>query len=515
MKTRIALAVICLTGKSMLFAQSTQEVILFDYDSYALNENASDQLDQFIQNLDVENIKKVEIIGHTDSDGSLEYNRNLSLNRAKTIEYQLNINGIAQKQIEVHYKGEENPIASNSFDDGKQTNRRVEIHVEYKNKFEIPEAFLVQPYIYKINPEEDTVIDIGAKGSTMYIPKYAFVDDNGKVVRETVEIAIKEYRSSADIAFSGIPMTIQQNGEEQFFSSAGMLDIRGFSEENPVQIAKNKSLRIDYSMVNADEGNEFFKINDQGHWDQKRSIQTLKFITRTNKVFHPELNSKKMEKKKNEKMKHFIRRYTLLIARAKYKELQWNASNLREIKEIEQLPESKKKVRLLEQKCAQIDRQYNRKVKSGQYVSYREEIKYEHEDIPVPNLVEGLDIGSFGVYNCDKINRVPNKIDVLAKYEDEKGNPIIDIAFLTLVDPNYNGAFYFSPEKFTCNATANNTIALFTQDGQLYLSKNGAFPQMNLKNNETATFKMVDMTDKIQSKEELAKHLGIRMTSKT
>lgn len=71
-------------------------------------------------------IKKVEIQGHTDSDGSDSYNQDLSDRRAKAVMQYLSGHGIDAARLSAKGYGESKPIASNDTADGKEQNRRVE-----------------------------------------------------------------------------------------------------------------------------------------------------------------------------------------------------------------------------------------------------------------------------------------------------------------------------------------------------------------------------------------------------
>jgi len=68
---------------------------------------------------------RVHIEGHTDSDGSTNYNQQLSENRAKNVSFHLMDNGITRDRIRTYGYGEERPIASNTTPEGKRENRRV------------------------------------------------------------------------------------------------------------------------------------------------------------------------------------------------------------------------------------------------------------------------------------------------------------------------------------------------------------------------------------------------------
>jgi outer membrane protein OmpA-like peptidoglycan-associated protein len=67
------------------------------------------------------------IEGHTDADGSNEYNLELSRLRAEAVRSVLVGGGVSPDSVETQGYGETRPIASNSSSSGKAQNRRVEI----------------------------------------------------------------------------------------------------------------------------------------------------------------------------------------------------------------------------------------------------------------------------------------------------------------------------------------------------------------------------------------------------
>jgi len=74
--------------------------------------------------------KKVQVIGHTDADGSPEANMQLGRNRAREIRKYLIENGIPSKTISIDSKGETEPAATNDNDAGKAKNRRVRVRIK-------------------------------------------------------------------------------------------------------------------------------------------------------------------------------------------------------------------------------------------------------------------------------------------------------------------------------------------------------------------------------------------------
>ena len=69
----------------------------------------------------------IEVAGHTDSDGSVEYNQSLSERRANAVGAYLRGQGIMGQRIITVGQGELRPVADNSTAAGKQANRRVEL----------------------------------------------------------------------------------------------------------------------------------------------------------------------------------------------------------------------------------------------------------------------------------------------------------------------------------------------------------------------------------------------------
>ena len=72
---------------------------------------------------------KVEVAGHTDSDGAAEYNESLSARRATTVHDHLANNGVSTDRMTVRGYGESQPIADNTTAAGKAQNRRVVLRI--------------------------------------------------------------------------------------------------------------------------------------------------------------------------------------------------------------------------------------------------------------------------------------------------------------------------------------------------------------------------------------------------
>ena len=69
------------------------------------------------------------ILGHTDSVGTDAYNKTLSVRRADAAAEYLVAQGVARSRIGTGGLGEEEPVASNADEAGRQKNRRVEVAI--------------------------------------------------------------------------------------------------------------------------------------------------------------------------------------------------------------------------------------------------------------------------------------------------------------------------------------------------------------------------------------------------
>ena len=69
----------------------------------------------------------VDVIGHTDSTGSSEYNQSLSIRRAEAVTNILVSNCVNRGRIGIAGAGESQPTAGNDSAAGRAQNRRVEV----------------------------------------------------------------------------------------------------------------------------------------------------------------------------------------------------------------------------------------------------------------------------------------------------------------------------------------------------------------------------------------------------
>jgi outer membrane protein OmpA-like peptidoglycan-associated protein len=102
------------------------EGIAFATDSSEITEATKPVLDRAIKVLTDYPDIRIEIVGHTDNEGTAEYNVQLSTERAQSVKQYLVDGGIDASRIEIRGAGQNEPIASNDTEEGKALNRRTE-----------------------------------------------------------------------------------------------------------------------------------------------------------------------------------------------------------------------------------------------------------------------------------------------------------------------------------------------------------------------------------------------------
>ena len=103
--------------------------ILFDVGKADVTSKLRTNLAKISGILSVYKDTKVIVEGHTDNIGGDEYNKKLSVKRAKNVVIFLVEQGISSNRLKYRGFGKTKPIADNSTKDGRQKNRRVDLVV--------------------------------------------------------------------------------------------------------------------------------------------------------------------------------------------------------------------------------------------------------------------------------------------------------------------------------------------------------------------------------------------------
>lgn len=103
--------------------------IHFETAKATINSQSYNLLDDMVELMKRKKDMKIELAGHTDSDGSAESNLKLSKDRANAVKAYLVKQGIASSRVQTVGYGESKPVESNDTAQGKARNRRTEVRV--------------------------------------------------------------------------------------------------------------------------------------------------------------------------------------------------------------------------------------------------------------------------------------------------------------------------------------------------------------------------------------------------
>lgn len=126
--------------------------------------------------------------------------------------------------------------------------------------------------------------------------------------------------------------------------------------------------------------------------------------------------------------------------------------------------------------------------------------------VAATQIMISLSVGSFGMFNCDQIQRLKNPKTIDAGYADADGK-ILNINSIYLIDDAinsvliYNGYMNFSPSSFPYSSSSNNRLIAFDAKGDPWLCSYENFKQA-VKSDGKKTF-ILKKVDAVKSKEEL------------
>jgi outer membrane protein OmpA-like peptidoglycan-associated protein/tetratricopeptide (TPR) repeat protein len=103
--------------------------IFFEFDKHELDESSIPELEKVVRFLQENPAVSVEISGHTDTIGAIEYNLELSKKRALSIVRYLTSKGIPQKRVSSVGLGSSKPLTLDDSPELQKINRRIEFRI--------------------------------------------------------------------------------------------------------------------------------------------------------------------------------------------------------------------------------------------------------------------------------------------------------------------------------------------------------------------------------------------------
>jgi hypothetical protein len=229
--------------------QSNQ--IYFAKNSDIISTEFKPRLDSLITELKKGNgTEEIGLVGHTDSDASNEYNKNLSFRRSKTVKEYLISNGI-KNQIHIDSKGESQQLNQNKTEFDKAKNRRVEILRNYsKNNF-VFNDFDKEFQVFTINTLKDTILKCKF-GTNIQIDKNIFQSTNPS---DPITIKVQEFYDKKDFVLSNL--TTQDLNNNQLVSS-GMINIEAFQNDKKLEVKSDKKIGVLFKDRKPNDDSETF-----------------------------------------------------------------------------------------------------------------------------------------------------------------------------------------------------------------------------------------------------------------
>lgn len=105
-------------------------LVEFDFDIHILSTLAKSSVAQFYEQWKEASEHIIQVSGHTDSVGSIDYNYKLAAMRARAVAAELKRLGVPSENLRIVIKGELEPIQPNKTSFGRARNRRVELRLE-------------------------------------------------------------------------------------------------------------------------------------------------------------------------------------------------------------------------------------------------------------------------------------------------------------------------------------------------------------------------------------------------
>ncbi len=145
-------------------------------------------------------------------------------------------------------------------------------------------AFIVPPISklnvpyqkFKLKSEHGATLKTQSN-SKIIVPKNAFVNKKGENIIGDVEIQFREFHDQADIIASGIPMKYDSAGIQSHLESAGMIDIKGYQNNEPIFINPKKQITVELQSTQiADKFNMYELDTVAKNWTYLHRDNSLK-----------------------------------------------------------------------------------------------------------------------------------------------------------------------------------------------------------------------------------------------
>ncbi len=422
---------------------------------------------------------------------------------------------------------------------------------EPKSIFKIPfEELQIKKEKYVVNAKKDTVLNYKT-GSQIHIPQNAFVDEKGNVIKGNVNLIYREFNNAFDIYLGGIPMRYDSAGIEQVFETAGMIDIN--ASVNGKAVFPNPLAPIQVDMISFQKEKDYnvYQLDTTtGQWaylekskmkvdNYNKKLDNLPTLPTPPKKASPKSFSigddtgeyPELEQYKNvlfepvdpekipinklqgitgitvSKLKNGIYKVSLFFDYGNIHS-QTDCPCYLAFKEGEDYNQAMKIYQKKNKSLIEKRAKMKKALEDEWSVYFLALDKYnkafakaiEEEE----KIIRSLTVKGFGIINCDRPKSFPKGAELIAKFQDEKGNNL-NLRDIVLIEKERNAIFRYT-SKIKFNPEKENILWGVTVDGHLAYIKADAFKNIKQRSGEY-TFNMNIHPEKLTSYDDICEVL--------
>jgi hypothetical protein len=380
-----------------------------------------------------------------------------------------------------------------------------------------------------VNSIKDTLL-ISSNGSIIEIPKDAFLNSNGEIVTENIELKFRTFLNPLDTYLAGIPMTYSIDGEEKTFESAGMFEIK--ADSNGEELFVNDQNKIKVALISFNESNVYNTYDleaDTGTWNEigKDSISVISKEDDLKKLIELPIPPRRAGKfafeiqdeiSKNSEISNYKNVWFTPIDGvpcgfdAKDVKLRYLVDGAYEVTFVPWAEIEGLKTKCICYLSFKDDKVYNdamesyqkkyaqliirqRKIKQeidNEWLDYRNKLKeynifYAREEIEklkgTKKILRTLEVNNFGFVNIDKPLDFPQGANITPLFVNSDGESML-LDEVVLVEKDKNALYRYKKEiKF--NPDKENLLWGLTKDGKLAYFKSEDFKELKNTSGET------------------------------
>jgi hypothetical protein len=372
---------------------------------------------------------------------------------------------------------------------------------------------------FEIDPTQPNVL-YSKYGAKINIPKDAFLDKEGNVIKDKVELSFREFYNPLDFYLAGIPMGYNDNEVEKVLESGGMVELIAKSNTNELFVNPNSKINVDlYSWTKSKDFNLYDLDKTTGKWIEKGKDSISVFnknklfptvppmpIIATENAFKIADDTKMFPEIEGYKDVLFepINISKCNISDATEMIVKPLENGIFEVTSIIKYSSFRKENKCLCYLAFEAGKDYNDAMKTYQN-KYAKILKERNLHInEEEKILRTLTINNFGFVNCDYPKSYPSGGEINPIYVDENGKPIV-LDNVVLVEKNTNALFRYSA-NVKYNPSSNNLLWGLTNDNKIAFIKNADFK--SLKNtNSRQKVRMHIHNEKVNTYEDVMKVL--------